>query len=259
MNATEQIATPVTVRVRAGRSAAPQQSAWREPLSPFVAWAAEERAALPGELLAPAADASLLVEALRDPRAVVERLLDPLQGLSLVLGSVGLILAGTAFFTLIAAAARGSTHFVAQAALAGVNVLMAVAAALGPVYATSILVCARMPMGRLVATLLSSAATAALVLGSLAPVVYVLWRIDDFWAGPLALVTSFAVAGIAGGARIHRLLTIMAEAVTRAALSDPTAELSPDDAFRVGILARVSLMFLGFTIALAFWGFDAFV
>ena len=229
---------------------------WQEPLTPFMPWAAEDRAAPPEELFLPGRT-SLLVDILREPRAVAARLLDPSRTLGLVLGSIALIVAGTAFFTAITSMARGSHHFTLHAVVASLNVLMAVAAALGPIYATSILVSARMPMGRLVATLLSSSATGSLVLAGLAPVVYILWRFDPAWAGTLSLVSSFAVAGLAGGARLHRLLGTTAEAVTRASLADPTAKLSDYDAFRVGLFARVSLMMLGFTTALAIWGLDA--
>jgi hypothetical protein len=48
----------------------------------------------------------------------------------------------------------------------------------------------------------------------------------------------------------------MAETVTRTALGE-TAKLSAEDAFRVGILARVSWMMLAFTLALGFWAFNA--
>ncbi|MGC4114623.1 MAG: hypothetical protein QM765_08435 [Myxococcales bacterium] len=229
-----------------------------EALSPFVSWAAEDREALPDELVTPAGRTSLLVDLLRDPRAVAERLLDPARVPSLVLGSLGLIVVSTAFFVVITMIARGSHAFALQAIQGALNVLIAVAAALGPIYATSVLVSARMPMARLVATLLAASATGSLVLAGLAPVVYVLWKIDPFWAGNLSLVSAFGVAGLAGGARIHALLLTTAEAVTRSALGDPDASLAPYDAFRVGILARMALVILGFTTALAIWGFGAF-
>jgi hypothetical protein len=256
MDAAQDVTLPVFAKPIV--KAPPRRTPWHEPLTPFVAWAAEERAPLADGHLAPPGRTSLLIDLLREPRAVVERLLDPQQTLALVLGSVAMVLLGTGFFTAIASAARGSSHFLIQSQIAGANVLMAVAAALGPIYAASILACARVPMGRLVATLVSSAATGALVLAGLSPVVYVLWRLDPVWAGPLSLVGAFGVAGLAGGARIHQVLTTMAEAVVRAAAHDPDAVLAHDDAFRVGILARVSLMVLGCAIALAFCGFDAF-
>ena len=49
----------------------------------------------------------------------------------------------------------------------------------------------------------------------------------------------------------------MAEEVTRAALGEPSARLSSEDAFRVGILARVACMMLAFTTAIGFWAFGA--
>jgi hypothetical protein len=230
-----------------------------EPLSPFVTWAAEERGALPSEAQESGQPQSLVVDVLRDPAAVVEQLLDPARTPSLVVGSVAMVMAGTSFFSAAAAAAQGGSGVLATALAAGANVLVAMAAAVGPIYAASILVAARVPLGRLVAALLSCAATGSLVLAGMGPLAYVLWQLDDVWAGPLALVGGFGVAGMAAGVRLHHVLTLMAKAVTRATLRDPTAGLSPGDTMRVGILARVSLMVVGFTVALAFWGFGAFL
>jgi hypothetical protein len=126
-----------------------------------------------------------------------------------------------------------------------------------PIYAASILVAARVPLARLVAALLASAATGSLLLAGLAPPLYLLWRLDSEWAGPLLLTAAFLLSGGAAGARIHRLLSLLAESVTRAALGNPTAALSAEDTFRVGILARVSWMMVAFTSALGFWAFDA--
>ena len=40
-------------------------------------------------------------------------------------------------------------------------------------------------------------------------------------------------------------------------LGDSAAKLSGEDAFRLGILARISWMMLAFTLALGFWAFNA--
>ena len=86
--------------------------------------------------------------------------------------------------------------------------LLALAASLGPIYAASILLAARVPLARLVAALLASAATGSLVLAGLAPPLYLMWRLDSEWAGPLTLCAAFLLSGLSAGARIHRLLLV---------------------------------------------------
>ncbi len=228
-----------------------------EPLTPFMPWSVEERAPLPEPGTAMEPERQLLVELLREPAAIVERLLDPARLQGLVLGSVGVIAVCTSAFAATSSAARGGDDQALSAALTSANVLMALAASLGPIYAASILVAARVPLARLVAALLASAATGSLLLAGLAPPLYLLWRLDSEWAGPLLLTAAFLLSGAAAGARIHRLLNLLAEAVTRAALGDPTAVLSAQDVYRVGILARVSWMMVAFTSGLGFWAFDA--
>ncbi|MFP2934106.1 hypothetical protein ACLESO_55075, partial [Pyxidicoccus sp. 3LG] len=142
-------------------------------------------------------------------------------------------------------------------ALTALNVLLSLAVSLGPIYVTGILVAARVPLARLVAALLASAATGVLLLAGLAPPLYLLWGLDSEWAGPLMLTAAFLLAGGAAGLRVHRLLELMAESVTRTALGDPTAVLGEADAFRVGILARIACMMVAFTLALGVWAFDA--
>ncbi len=228
-----------------------------EPLSPFMPWSAEERAPLPQAEESVADGSSLLADLLREPAAVTERLLDPARLQGLVVGSVAIIAVGTSFFAAAASVARGQEAWWGPAGMSSLNVLMALAASLGPIYATGILVSARVPLARLVAAVLSAAATGALLLAGLAPPLYLLWKLDAEWGGPLMLVSAFLMAGAAAGARIHRLLTVMAETVTRRALGDEKARLGEEDAFRVGILARVSWMMLAFTLALGFWAFKA--
>lgn len=229
-----------------------------EPLSPFVPWSAEERAPLPEWVAQLPVDRNLVVELLREPAAIVERLLDPVRLRGLVLGSVGFIVVGTSLFAATSSAARDAGQAgLLSAALTSLNVLMALAASLGPIYAAGMLLAARVPLARLVAALLASAASGSLVLAALSPPLYLLWRLDSEWSGPLMLLSAFLVSGAAAGARIHKLLVRMALEVTRAALGDPTAALSKDDAERVGILARVSWMMLGFTTAIGFWAFKA--
>jgi hypothetical protein len=228
-----------------------------EPLSPFVPWSSEDRTPLEEAEAATPAGQPLLVDLLRDPSAVTERLLDPQRLQGLVLGSAGIIAACTSFFAAAATIARGKDAWWDSAGLTSINVLMALAASLGPIYATSILLAARVPLARLVAALLASAATGSLLLAALASPLYLLTRLNAEWAGPLMLTSAFLLAGSAAGARVHRLLGLMAEQVTRNALGDSAAKLSGEDAFRVGILARISCMVLAFTLALGFWAFNA--
>jgi hypothetical protein len=227
-----------------------------ERLSPFVPWSVEERAPLPRAEPSATDERPLLVELLREPVGITERLLDPTRLQGLILGSVASIAGCTSFFAAAASFARGKEAW-GSAALTSLNVLMSLAAALGPIYATSILLAARVPLARLVATLLSAAATGALLLAGLASPLYLLWRLEPEWGGPLMMVSAFLLAGAAAGARIHKLLRLQAETVTRRALGDAGAELSEGDAFRVGILARVSWMMVAFTLAMGFWAFNA--
>jgi hypothetical protein len=228
-----------------------------EPLSPFVPWSSEDRTPLEEAEASTPTGQPLLVDLLRDPAAVTERLLDPQRLQGLVLGSAGIIAVCTSFFAAAATIARGKGAWWDSAGLTSINVLMSLAASLGPIYATSILLAARVPLARLVAALLASAATGSLLLAALASPLYLLTRLNAEWAGPLMLTSAFLLAGCAAGARVHRLLGLMAEQVTRSALGDSAAKLSGEDAFRVGILARISCMVLAFTLALGFWAFNA--
>jgi len=254
------IPPPPSAELRAAldKIRAEKKRAATEPLSPFVPWSAEERAPLPEEALAPPEERQLLLELLRGPALVVERLLDPSRLQGLVVGSLGIITVCTSLFAATLSAAHPDGRlWVVPAALTSCNVLLSLAASLGPIYGASVLLAARVPVARLVATLLAAAATGSLLLAGLAPPMYLLWVLDSEWAGPLMVLGAFALSGWAAGARTYRLLREMAEGVTRAALGDPEAKLSKEDAFRVGILARVSLMMVAFTSALGFWAFKA--
>jgi hypothetical protein len=228
-----------------------------EQLSPFVPWSSEDRTPLAEASPPSSGSQPLLVDLLRDPAAVTERLLDPQRLQSLVLGSVGIIAGCTSFFAAAATVARGKEAWWGSAVLTSLNVLMSLAASLGPIYATGILLAARVPLARLVAALLAAAATGSLLLAALASPLYMLTRLNAEWAGPLMLTSAFLLAGAAAGARIHRLLSLMAEKVTRNALGASAMSLTEEDAFRVGILARISWMMLAFTLALGFWAFNA--
>jgi len=248
---------PGSVEVSPKVRAPPRRAARAvESLTPFVGWRPEERSSLPTELFEGPREPSLLVDLLREPSSVVERLLDPARASPLVLGSLTAIAVGTAAFAAVIAKAFGGSELAKAACLAGLTVLGATAAALGPVWVAGVLVAARVPLSRLVPAILGAAATGALLLGALAPATYFLWRLDSEWAGPLSAVAAFVVAGTSAGARLRRTLILVAERVTCDALGDPDARLSAADAFRVGIVARVALMMLGFTYGLALWVFE---
>jgi len=226
-----------------------------EPISPFVPWSAADREELPdavGER-----ESSLLIDLLRDARKIVERLLDPEQLQRTVLGSLVVIVTTVGFFAATVVSARlGADAWRAMAVLP-FNALLGLAAALGPIYATSVLVAARLPLARLVATMLSASATGGLILAALAPIPYGVWKLDAEWAGPLSLLAVFGVSALVSGARLRQQLLIMAEEVVRAASGDPTARLCAADEFRVRIVARMAMVFVAFTLALAVWAFDA--
>ena len=229
-----------------------------EPLTPFMPWSPAEREPLAAEAPPSGTEPHLLMELLREPDAIVARLLEPARLRELVLTAVGTLTVCTSFFAVTSSAARlTGESWVLPAALTSFNVLLALAASLGPIYAASILVSARVPFARLVAALLASAATGSLLLAALAPPLYLLWTLDPDWGGPLLLIAAFMLSGAAAGARIHRLLHRMAESVTRSALDAPGAALSAEDSYRVGILARVSWMMVTFTSAMGFWTFNA--
>ena len=103
------------------------------------------------------------------------------------------------------------------------------------------------------------------------------------WCGTLSVVGAFALAGITGGLRAYQLLFDLAEAVARSNGATPSARptaprergglltmvlfnvgrsqsdvLGAEDTFRVGMLARIALVVILFTMAQAFWSFDAF-
>jgi hypothetical protein len=231
-----------------------------EPVSPFVLWSAEDL--LPVEDIALAEeDRGLFVDLLQDPDALVKRMLDPTRIQSTLLGSLLVMVSSMSVFALAAGSGIGldAPGLFRATTLLPLNTLLAVAAALGPAYATSILVAARMPMARLVTAMTSALAAGSVILAALSPLPYVLLELDPVWAGPLSLVGSFAAAAMLSGIRVRRTLMAMAVAVRRASLDDPAVELPDEVAHRVGILARMTMVVLAFTVSLSFWAFDALV
>lgn len=222
----------------------------RDRLSPFLAWSEEDRAPLPDELLA-APDESIVVDLLNDPAAVVARLDAPVPLQRTVLASVAMIAAATSVLGLVVARAMGPGATFVTALLCVVDAFAALAAALGPIHATSVLLAARIPLARLVAIQLAGAAAGSVAAAALAPVVHVLWALDHLWMGPTALFLTFLAGAVVGGLRVWRLMHLHADRVS-------DGSLDVDDAFRVGVVARVAMMATALTSALAFWTFETF-
>ena len=221
-----------------------------ENLSPFVEWANPDDAAIPAELVHSQQDDGILVALLRSPGTIVQRLRRADQLVPLTTAAMLTVLAGAALFAVVAA--RNETWwFVARSAIgAGLAFVTATAAAISPIYGVSLLLNARLPMARLTACLAAAGGTAALVLAAESPLVLTLLRLEPVFFGPFGVLLAYAVAGLSGGLRLHRLLVELAmSTVGRPQLND-------DELFRVGILARVATMTLTLTLSLALWTFN---
>ncbi|MCA9554265.1 MAG: hypothetical protein KC933_29790 [Myxococcales bacterium] len=222
----------------------------KEPRSPFLP---------PAEVAGPSLDElvdaqgrarPLALELLADPAGVLARIRDPQQLEGLVVGALAVVATCIALFAAVLMSAHEPQVILRAAGLATLSVLLGLAAALGPIYGTSVVMAARLPMGRLVAVLLASVATGALLLPALAPVLHICQGLDPVWAGPLAAVGSFAIMGGVAGLRLRRLLLDLAFSA---------GGMDPGARFRVGVLTRMALAFTGLTVSLAFWAFDAFL
>jgi hypothetical protein len=233
----------------------------KEPASPFVVFSPSERSEIPEDLIAGSRGDSFLAATLSRPERIVDRLLDAEQAQTAVLGSLLVVSSTTFFYALVAnvAAQASVMESLRGAVLLPFDLMLAIAASLGPIYAGSILVAARLPLARLVPLLLSAVATGGLLLAALAPVPYFLWHLDSEWAGPLSVVGCFLFSGLAAGARVRKLLRLMADAVVSVRSGELSDGLADGDAGRVAVLARIAMMFLAFTFSLALWGFDVFV
>lgn len=221
-----------------------------ERLSPFLPWTDAERQPLPASVLGAEVESSVFVELLRDPDAIVERIGDATRRPELVLAALASIAGGSVFLSVVTGLAMGMPNLPLASGLATADVLLALAAALGPIYGTSILLSARIPIARLVAILLCASAAAMMLLAGLAPIIHVLWKLDPLWLGPSSLLVAFAASALLGGARVHGLMMLCA--------AHSAGVLTPDDAARVSAVARIAMLLTAFTSALAFWGFDAF-
>jgi hypothetical protein len=217
-----------------------------EPSSPFVEKPIIEREPIPVVEEGPR---PIFLELLGAPAVLVERMEKREELDRLILGSIGTILLCLAFYATISLSWAGPLRVLRGTAFVSLSTLLALASAFGPVYAASLLLAARIPLARLIGVILSSAATGSLILAACAPVPFFLHRLDRAWAGPLSMLIAFLISALVSGARIHTTMHALAEK------SCPV--MTPDARHRVGVLARVSWMVVGFTLALALWGFDA--
>ncbi len=228
-----------------------RREAPRERLSPFLAWSDADRKPIAEELPEPGEDGAFVIELLQDPVAIAERLTDPVRRQKAVLGAVSVVLCATPAFALVVGNALAVQRLPVLLAVATGNALLALAAALGPTWGASVLFAARLPLSRLVPILLCSAATAALVLGGLAPVVHSAWRLDPVWSGPASLFAAMLFAACVAGSRVYRLMLLSAELAS--------GSLSRDDRRRVVRVAEWALLMLAFTSSLSLWAFDVFL
>lgn len=199
----------------------------------------------------PEAAPSILTELLARPDLVADRMLDARRHGGLVLASLLCIGVSCGFFGAVAMSRFGPDRMARSALLCGADVLIALAAALGPIYAAGVLLAARVPMAQLVSVLVSSAASGCLILGALAPLPHAGWALDVGTWGPCSTFGCFLVAAIVTGVRLHALLVRLAARMR-------LVPASADAPRRIGILARSALLIVAFTNALAFCGYDAF-
>lgn len=232
------------------------RSAGREPLSPFVAWSAEAQVPLPLEELDAQRDGpGVLVEIITAPERFAARVVEGRGMEATIAGLLGVAVLGSAAFALVVRLDLGPLVAVGAGLRLALSVVLAVAAAIGPIHAAGVLVAARVPLPRLVAVMLASTAVGAAVLAPLGPVVRFLHGYDAEWWGPLSLVGAFVMAAAVASVTLRRLLLALAE---EASSASGRGVLSEGDLFRVGIVARMALVFLGYTSMLALWGVGAF-
>ena len=245
-------------RLKPSASAAPTgaRSQGHEPLSPFVAWSAEAQAPL--SLEAPSDEGEgrgTLVEIITAPDRFAARVVEGRGMEATTAGLLGVAALGSAAFALIVRLDLGPLVALSAGLRLAMSVVLAVAAAIGPIHAAGVLVAARVPLPRLVAVMLASTAVGAAALAPLGPVVRFLHGYDAEWWGPLSLVGAFVVAAGVASVTLWRLLLALAE---EASAASGRGALSEGDQFRVGIVARMALVFLGYTSVLALWGVGAF-
>ena len=191
---------------------------------------------------------SLLKELLTDPRAIAERMLDPAEAPRSMARSLAL-LTGSAALTGGFLASISGGDVLRATALLPVAIVLAVGAAMGPVAATAVMAGARVPWQLLAAALTAAVTAGALTMVALVPVAVVLMRFEPEWAGPLASVGAFVVAGLVSGRRIHSVLKALAGLVCERT----GTPLEGERIYRINLVARVAFVQLAFTMSLAVW------
>ncbi|MFT3839437.1 MAG: hypothetical protein QM723_20810 [Myxococcaceae bacterium] len=191
----------------------------------------------------------LVTDLVRRPEAIAERVLDAPRVETVVKASLTATLLGSAAAGWFAFGAFDPAISWEAALLVPLHLHAALIAAIGPLYAVSVMLNARIPLARLVAVMLAAAALSALTLGATAPLISYLFHRDHVWLGPLAMVAAFVVSGLAGGLRLHSLLLATAHAHAQRS----SRQMTPELLFRIGIFARVGTMLLGLTTSLAVW------
>lgn len=216
-----------------------------EYVSPFIE-SGEEGPAL-AELLE-RQPPSLLKELLTDPAAIAGRMLDPAQAPTSMAQTLGLLVATASLAGGLMATLSG-TGVLRAAVMLPVAIVLAVAAAMGPVAATAVIAGARVPWQLLAAALSAAVTSGVLTLVALVPIAVVAMRFDTEWAGPLAIFGAFGVSGIIAGLRIRAVFRALAKLVC-----ERTGEkLEGEREFRIGLVGRVALVQLAFTMSVAVW------
>lgn len=217
----------------------------RETKSPFLKWA-DGDATLEAPPPPPPGNLTALLGA---PEVVCERMVDPAKAPALIVTAVAATGLATLAFT---AGASGlvSRGVEPQVLWAPVYLLLALAAATGPIYATSILLAARLPMARLVGCVLTAGVVGALLSVAALPVVYLAWIVDPNWLGTLSFPVVFGLSAMAAATRLRVLLLGLA------GLNAPDAKMAPEDEARVRMLARIAVMVLGFALTNAIWALE---
>jgi hypothetical protein len=215
-------------------------------VSPFVEGSRAETTNLQALLDQEPDSPSFIMNLLRNPAAIAGQLTASRDLDDLIIDAVGLIAFSAALFVVIAGPDRGMRAALGSIVYLTIRLLAAVLATLGTVYGTSLVLGARVPLGRLIATVVTATAGGALMLAALAPMLHVFWTHDALWTAPVATGVVFFIAGTTAGARLYQLLRGQAEQLA-------SGPLTPEDASRVYWVVRLGLIALVFNSALAFF------
>ncbi len=192
---------------------------------------------------------SLLGELIGDPKALAERLLDGRAAKTMVDTALTLIASSALAGAALGAATNGAPA--RSLVLLPFALVLAVIAALGPVAASAVMVGARLPWRLLAGALTMATARGALVLAASAPLSMLGMRADPEWLGPLMIVFSFGLSGLAAGRLLRRVL----EQSALVAWERSGAALGAERMERVALVGRVGLVQLAFTLTIAVWSF----